>query len=174
MTAAPDRPSPRRLLGLVLVFFALTIPLAWLWLEWGQDLYTRFVYSLLRPLYALLDIRPAERGPVQPRLVSLIPFLVLMAITPSLGRWRRIWGSLIGVVTLVLFHLILLTVVDAAYGSHGAGTRAVATFFPILLINDGLPFLVWLVAARDFLRDIVPGLGEGAGAEAAPEEDDAA
>jgi hypothetical protein len=162
--ATSDAPSLLRLLVLVLVFFALTIPLAWLWLEWGQDFYTRFIAALLGPIYEILGIQRAKRGPVEPRLVSLVPFLVLMAITPSIGWQRRVWGSVFGIGALVAFHLVLLTAVDAAYARHGAGTRAVATFFPVLLINDGLPFLVWLVVARDLLRDIVPGLGEAAAA----------
>jgi hypothetical protein len=27
-------------------------------------------------------------------------------------------------------------------------------------VNDGIPFLVWIFFARDFLRQIVPALGE--------------
>ena len=137
------------------------MPLAWIWLEWVQVWYVRGLRLLLDPLYAAIGLpRQGGGGPAVPRLVSLVPFLVLMAITPGLS-WRRRWvGSLVGVAAIVAFHLVLFVMVDASYAVLGRGRRALTRIVPFMLVNDGIPFLIWLFFARDFLRRLVPGLAE--------------
>ena len=158
MSAVPVR----RLLLLLGLFLALSMPLAWLWLEWGQAYYVRLLRVLLHPVYRAIGLRHEVGGPVAPRLVSLVPFLVLMAITPAMS-WRRRWvGALVGVAVILGFHLVLFVMVDAAYAVLGRNRRALSRIVPFLLVNDGLPFLVWLFFARDFLRQLVPALGEEA------------
>jgi hypothetical protein len=167
--AESKRLGLRRALVLVLLFFALTVPLSWLWLEWGQRHYGTLLFSILDPLYEATGIRRERGNPVAPRLVGLVPFLVLMAITPALPWRRRLIGAAVGVGLLVGFHLILMIVVDIAYTGFGRTRRAIATFVPLLIINDGLPLLVWIVCARDFLRRVVPGLAEPADDESTGE-----
>jgi hypothetical protein len=152
----------RRLLLLILLFFALTLPLAWLWLESGEAVYARFLLQLLEPLYDSIGLRHTRGGPVSPRLVSVVPFVVLMAITPGLSWRRRVVGSLVGLLLIACFHLALFTLVDASYAVLGRSRRALTKIVPFLLINDGLPLLVWIFFARDFLRRLVPAFGETA------------
>jgi hypothetical protein len=157
MSAVPVR----RLLLLLLLFFALSMPLAWLWVEWGQARYVHLLRVVLGPVYRAIGLQPQGGGPVAPRLVSLVPFLVLMAITPSIP-WRRRWiGALVGTALIVCFHLLLFVVVDASYAVLGRNRRALSRIVPFMLVNDGIPFLIWLFFAREFLRQLVPGLAEG-------------
>lgn len=152
-------PAPRLLL-LLLLFFAGTLPLAWLWLEWGERAYVRLLWAILDPCYDAIGLRHRRGGPVAPRLVSVVPFVVLMAITPGLGWRRRAAGTLVGLAVIVGFHLLLFVLVDSAYAAFGRGRKALSRIVPFLLVNDGLPFLVWLFFARDFLRRVVPGFRE--------------
>ena len=154
------RVGASRLLVLLLLFFALTVPLAWLWIEWGERAYARFLLALLEPVYAAMGLRHHRGGPVSPRLISIVPFVVLMAITPGMALRRRIAGMLVGLVVIFCFHLLLFLLVDSAYAVFGKTRRALAKIVPFLLINDGVPFLVWLFFARAFLRDLVPALAE--------------
>lgn len=158
MSAAPVG----RLLGLLLLFVVLTMPLAWLWLEWGEAAYAHLLLAILDPLYDVLGLRHQRGGPVAPRLVSVVPFAVLMAITPGMGLRRRLVGVGVGLLVIACFHLFLFLFVDAAYVVLGRTRRALAKIVPLLLINDGIPFLVWLFLARDFLRSLVPALREPA------------
>jgi hypothetical protein len=151
-----------RLLLLLLLFVALTMPLAWLWLQWGEAVYAGLLWELLDPLYDWLDLHHQRGGPVGPRLVSVVPFVVLMAITPGMGWRRRVAGILVGLLAIACFHLLLFVLVDSAYVVLGRNRRALAKIVPFLLINDGIPFLVWLFFARDFLRRLVPALAEPA------------
>jgi hypothetical protein len=153
----------RRLLWLLALFFAGTLPLAWLWLGWGERFYVRLLWSILDPVYDAIGLRHQRGGPVAPRLVSIVPFVVLMAITPELGWRRRVAGTLVGLFVILCCHLLLFVLVDAAYGVFGRGRKALSRILPFLLISDGVPFLVWLFFARDFLRRLVPALREPRG-----------
>ncbi|TFG94203.1 MAG: hypothetical protein E4H11_07205 [Myxococcales bacterium] len=150
----------RRLLLLFLLFGVLTMPLAWLWLQWGEGVYVRLLWKLLDPLYDSLGLRHQRGGPVAPRLISIVPFVVLMVITPGMRWRRRLVGTLIGLLAIACFHLLLFLLVDSVYVVLGRNRRALAKIVPLLLINDGIPFLVWLFFARDFLRRLVPAFGE--------------
>jgi hypothetical protein len=150
----------RRLLLPLVLFFALSMPLAWLWLEWGQAVYVRLLRAMLDPIYHAIGLHHQGAGPVAPRLVSVVPFLVLMAITPAMS-WRRRWvGALVGMAVILGFHLFLFVMVDAVTSVLGRNRRALSRIVPLLLVNDGIPFLIWIFFARDFLRQIVPALGE--------------
>ena len=150
----------RRLAVLLLLFFALTLPLAWLWLAWLQEGYVALIFAVLDPLYAAIGLHHTRGGPVAPRLVSVVPFAVLMAITPGTPWRRRLRGLVLGLVLIFVFHLLFFTLVDAAYEVLGRRRRALAKIVPFLLLNDGLPFLVWVFFAREFLRELVPALAE--------------
>ena len=150
----------RRLLLLLLAFFALTTPLAWLWIQWGEGAYARLLLAILEPLYDAIGLRHQRGGPVAPRLVSVVPFVVLMAITPGMGWRRRVVGSLVGLAVIACFHLLLYLLVDAAYVVLGRNRRALSRIVPFLLINDGIPLLIWIFFARDLLRRLVPAFRE--------------
>jgi hypothetical protein len=153
-------PPLRRLGLLLLLFFALTMPLAWAWLAWGQDRYVELLFAILDPLYERLGLRHHRGGPVAPRLVSVVPFVVLMLITPGMSARRRAKGVLVGLVLIAVFHLGFFVLVDSAYAVLGRSRRALTKIVPFLLVNDGLPFLIWIFFARDFLRELVPALAE--------------
>jgi hypothetical protein len=150
----------RRLLVLLLAFVGLTAPLAWLWLAFGEERYARVLLAILDPVYDALGVRHRRGGPVAPRLVSLVPFAALMAITPGMGLRRRVAGTLVGLAVIAGLHLLLFLLVDSAYAAFGRSRRALTMIVPLLLVNDGIPLLVWLFFARDFLRRVVPGLAE--------------
>ena len=149
----------KRILLLFLEFVVLTVPLTWVWRTYLNDGYDHLLFQILDALYQQIGGQHAGRGPAGHRFVSFVPFLVLVAITPGLSLRRRAWGAALGSLAIFVSHLLMLFVSDAAYTIQG-GTDAVATVFPFLLLTDGLPLLIWFVLARDFLRTIVPGLGE--------------
>lgn len=150
----------KRILRLFLEFVVLTVPLTWLWRSYLNEPYGELLFQILDGLYQQIGGTHAGRGPAGHRFVSFVPFLVLVAITPGLSRRGRVLGATIGSLAIFVSHLVMLFVTDAAYAIQGKGSDAVATIFPFLLLTDGLPLLIWFVLARDFLSEIVPGLGE--------------
>jgi hypothetical protein len=154
-----DRVSAGRLLLLIVLFFVLSIPLAWLWQEWALSRYVAFLFSILRPLHDALGWPFAGKGGggLSLRFVSHVPFLVLVLLTPGLSWRRRALGALLGSAFIATTHLFVITLTNAAFAAGGGVFRRIA---PFVLIMDGMPFLAWLVVARDFLRTLVPGLRE--------------
>jgi hypothetical protein len=148
-----------RLLLLLFLFFAISIPLAWLWREWGVLRYVTFLLEVLRALHGALGWPFTGKGVggLSLRFIQHVPFLVLVFITPGLSWRRRVLGAMIGSAVITGMHLLVITFMSAAFL---AGRGAVFKVFPLILVMDGLPLLVWVVVARDFLRAIVPGLGE--------------
>ena len=55
----------KRLWLLVLEFLAITIPVAWLWIEWGRSAYLKFFLKLATPILMILGV-----SEFQPRLVQ--------------------------------------------------------------------------------------------------------
>jgi len=161
-----------RLLLLLLLFVALTMPLAWFWLEQGERIYVHLLRQAAGPIYDALGLRHQRGGPVVPRLVSVVPFVVLMLITPKMGWRRRVKGLLLGLLAIACFHVALFVLVDAIYAVLGHNRRALAKIVPFLLINDGIPFLIWLFVARDFLRSLVPAFERRGGSSGGPPAQD--
>ena len=154
-----QRISLGRILLLLVLFFALTVPLAWLWQEWGVKRYVAFQFAIMQLLHETLGWPFAGKGSggLSLRFVSHVPFLVLVLLTPRLSWRRRVLGGLLGSVFIVATHLFVITLVNVAFLAGGGVFRRVA---PFVLIMDGMPLFAWLVVARDFLRSVVPGLGE--------------
>lgn len=154
-----DRVSTGRLLLLLVLFFAFSIPLSWLWHEWGVDRYVALLFAILVSLRDAVGWPFAGKGGggLSLRYVSHVPFLVLVLLTPCLSVRRRVLGALLGSIFITATHLFVITLVNVAFLAGGNVFQKVA---PFILIMDGMPFLAWLVVARDFLRTLAPGLGE--------------
>jgi len=144
---------------LVVLFFVISVPLAWLWHEWGVDRYVVFLFAILSWLRGAVGWPFAGKGGggLSLRYVSHVPFLVLVFLTPCLSMRRRVLGAFLGSVFITATHLFVITLVNVAFLAGGSVFQKVA---PFILIMDGLPLLAWLVVARDFLRTLVPGLRE--------------
>lgn len=148
----------KRLLLLLLEFVVLSVPLTWVWIHWGKAHYVRGLFATLGVVYDLLGLPPTGRGAggVSLRYVSQVPFVVLMAITPGIHLRRRLVGWAVGALLIFASHVALVLLTDVAFAS---GRRVGVTILPLVVLVDGLPLLLWIVLARDFLRGVVPGLG---------------
>ncbi len=133
----------KQILLFTLSFVALTMLGTWLWMAGGDVLYDRALGPIARELYALLGIE--GRGSFRrTRFINLVPFTALMLLTPGLGTRRRARGLLLGWLVLVGSHLALN---GYAMASQARGN------LPLFAaqLSDALPFLLWLVLARDFV-----------------------
>jgi hypothetical protein len=155
----PEAPTLRQTLLALLLFFALTVPLVVVWMRWGLAWYVTFLVWVLQAFHHAQGWAFTGKGipGLSIRFVSLVPFVILVLVTPALSWRRRLVGSLVGVLLIVASHLFVLTLANAAFA---AGRGAIGRILPFIFLMDGLPLGIWLVVARDFLRHVVPGLGE--------------
>ena len=128
----------------------LSVGLSWLWLSEGKYVYAQFFGSVARPFFDLID-KPDVVIAFRDRFINLIPFLVLMAVTPGLSVRRRSVGTLLGLVVLVCGHLALtwLASITPRPGTGGFTMNAFTIRLAAMLFSDSLPFLLWaIIAAR--------------------------
>lgn len=143
----------KKALILGLEFVAITVPLTWLWMVWGRDAYTEVFNQLAPPLLAAVGYPNSRLGAVPHRFINYVPFLALMLITPGLSPLRRSLGTLLGCGVIFLGHVAFVAASIAAYARWGETPEAVARLFPMLLLCDALPFVLWAGIAHRFVRE---------------------
>jgi len=136
-----------------LKFVAITVPLVWLWVEWGRMAYGDLLHAVSGFLYELFGWGRPPSGSRE-RFVNIVPFLVLVLLTPRLSPVRR-WGGLAaGLGVLFVFHMIFHAIGQAYRGRIP---------LPVTQLSDALPFVLWLVIAHEFVRDSIRAFSSRAG-----------
>lgn len=150
----------------VLKVLAISAPLTWAWMEWGRGIYARIFPHLALPIYGWLGATSIVPNGDRERFLNYIPFLVLMLVTPRLSPTRRIAGTLLGMFAIFLGHVAFVGVADASFGPRGGITaQGFQTFFPALLLCDSMPFVLWAIIARDFVKEHAARIFESEAAE---------
>jgi hypothetical protein len=141
-------------------FVALTLLLTWLWLSGGNALYARAVGPIAREIYEWIGLTgPGTMG--RTRFINLVPFTSLMLLTPRLSLRKRMIGLVVGWLVLVASH-IALNGVAMASRSRGQLPPVAA------LASDAMPFLLWSVFARDFIREMMVRVRREPGSDTRP------
>lgn len=148
--------SPYRIaLELVVVSLALS----WLWISYGKGAYLQFFGSLARPFF---DSMGQEHIVVafRERFINVVPFLVLMAVTPGLSLRRRSLGTLLGLFVLFCSHLALTWLAGITPRPSAGGFRNDAFTIRLVanLVSDSLPFLIWATIAARQVRGLATWL----------------
>ncbi len=138
-----------RALLIALGFVAVTLPLTWLWFEGGRAFYGGVFTAVARPFYALLGLESVPIAAYRERYINLIPFVGLMLATPAL-TWRRRFGGLFAGLLLLLLSHLLLNVTPAFLPNQRATLP-----FAAAALSDALPFMIWVVLAREPLMRLV-------------------
>ena len=145
----------KRVVLLTLEVVAVTVPLTWLWLAWGREAYHGVFVQLAGPVPGWFGLPSYQLIAVPQRFINYVPFLALMIVTPRLSLARRVLGTLVGFGVIAVAHLAFYVVSVAVYAEHGMTPRAISALFPVLLLSDTLPFILWAIIARDVLRDAI-------------------
>jgi hypothetical protein len=155
----------KRNLLLALEFVALSVPLTWLWILWGQHGYSELLLRVAGPLLHPLGVTELVDSPARKRFVNYVPFVVLMAITPGLSARRRGLGLLLGLPAIFCCHVALVAVEAFSHSARRPTADPFSTVFPAALFTDAFPFILWAILAQRVLRrGFSPPRGaEGAG-----------
>jgi len=142
----------KRNLRLALEFVALSVPLTWLWVVWGQHAYAELLIRVAGPLLHPLGVTDVVDSPARKRFVNYVPFVVLVSITPGLSARRRGLGLLLGLPAIFCCHVGLVAVEFLAHGAHRPTSDPFSTVFPAALFTDAFPFILWAILAQEVLR----------------------
>ena len=152
----------RRPFLILLEFVAITVPLTWWWLHGGLEIYYEIFQRLAFPLLESMGVTTFSPGLVRDRMISFVPFVALMLITPDLSIRRR-FGGLAGGIALIFFsHVLLAYWAWVSFTRDGETGASMAHFFPGLLAVDALPLIIWAVLANRFLLGLISRVFSGA------------
>ena len=158
-----------RLLLTALKIIAISVPLTWLWMEWGRAAYGRIFAQLALPIYNLFGLTTLAPEGARDRFINYLPFLILMLITPRMTWQRRAGGTAIGFVVIFLVHVVFVWIASTAVNPDN--TIDVQGFKRIVGANqlsDSIPFVLWVVIAREFVWESAARLFSTAQAGAGP------
>lgn len=145
----------KSLLRILLEFIAVTLPLTWLWMSWGQDAYVELFRRVAFPILLALGVTNFPLGLVTDRMISFVPFLALMLVTPQIERVRRWVGIAVGFLILFVSHIGLSWWAWMSFVRDGSSEESMLKLFPALVLSDALPFLLWALFANRFLRGLL-------------------
>lgn len=139
----------------VLKAVALTVPLTWLWIEWGRAAYGRLFTQLAIPIFGMLGMTDTLPLGERDRFINYLPFLILMVITPRLSLVRRIVGIVVGFVLIFFLQVVFVYVAEVVGVQGGAVDRQdiYEKMLPLLLLSDAFPFVLWIVFAKEFVSE---------------------
>ena len=145
----------RRPFLILLEFIAITVPLTWWWLHGGLDIYYGIFQRLGFPLLQEMGVNTFSPGLVRDRMISFVPFIALMLITPGLSWGRRFGGLAAGILFIFLSHVLLAYWAWVSFERNGEVPSSMDDFFPGMLAVDAFPFVVWAIFANQFLVEAI-------------------
>jgi len=154
----------KKVLLLLLKIAVVSLPLTWLWMEWGRAAYARLFRQIAIPIYGYFGHTTILPNAARDRFIHFLPFLILMIVTPRMTWTRRIVGTVVGFVVLFAFQVLFVYVDHIS--TVGAGQQRTQegfeTFFPLMLLSDSLPLILWAIIAHEFVRGIASRIFESA------------
>ena len=149
-----------RLLKFFLILIGISLPLFYLWMEWGQTTYQRLVGAVVVPLAKELGEEKLNLFVVKGHLMNVIPFVALILSTPGLGWKRRLLGLTAGLLILFGWHLLFGLVLNHYQTLWGHNRKFYQLFIPAISVNSAVPVILWLAVAwkgvKDLLGEIFP------------------
>ena len=67
----------------------ISVPVTWLWLEWGREAYGQLFATLSIPIFGALGLTTIMPEGSRDRFINYLPFLVLVLVTPRMSWLRR-------------------------------------------------------------------------------------
>jgi hypothetical protein len=154
----------KKVLLRLLEIVAVSLPLTWLWMEWGRGAYALLFRQVAIPIYGYFGETAILPNASRDRFIHYLPFLILMIVTPRIPWMRRILGTLVGFAVLFAFQVLFVYVDHIS--TVGAGQQRTQegfeTFFPLMLLSDSLPLILWALIASEFVRGIASKIFEDA------------
>ena len=136
----------------LLKIVAVSAPLTWLWIAWGREAYAKLFVQLALPIYGLFGLTSLLPNAARDRFINYLPFLILMLITPRLTLRRRVVGIGVGFIVIFLVHVIFIYVASIAENlDNTINVRGFRKIVPANGLSDSVPFILWVIIARDFV-----------------------
>ena len=152
-----------RKLALFLAKLAVfSVVLCYVWFKGLQEAYPEILSPIAIHIIAWFGAKKWLLFLLMDHFTNLIPFIALVAATPLFFvRWRKtLTVVLVGLSTMVVLHLAISIVFYHFYEAYGFSETFYKLTVPVYLINDALPFVLWILFYHGMLGELF-GLRRG-------------
>lgn len=132
---------------LFLLKLALSVTvLGLIWFYYFQMLYPEILKPIFLPLFQSLGVRKWRLYQLLDHFTNLVPYIALIIATPGFFKnWKKTVISLVGgLAILIVGHFVLSYLDDYYYARYQQTKQFFRSTFHYYVINDALPFLLWL------------------------------
>jgi len=133
----------------LLLFFlslvVISVVLTWFWFDGLQVRYAMLFGPTAKFMFRHLGIHKSGLKLVIEHFTNLIPFIALCIALPRVPWKKRLLRSGLGLGILVVVHFIMIVAASAIYSAYAMSATAYKYIFPILIINDALPLILWFL-----------------------------
>ena len=141
------------LLKFLVKFLLVSLPLFTFWFWLGDDWYSVFYEKLVFVLFKIFQ-KDSSNFPIPTSFFNnLVPFTVLMIITPGIHYIRKIYLILFGNLIILAEHLlvgIILYFLDFVLKVSDQTFSLILT--PLSILSGTFPFLLWLILASEEIK----------------------
>jgi hypothetical protein len=136
----------RELSFFLLKVILITLILGFLWFWKLQELYPHILSPIAVPLFQWFGVKKWLLTRVMDHFTSIVPYVALVLATPdAIRNWKKTTLSLLGgIIILAISHLFLSWAVYHYSEQYRFSKSYFRATFPIFLICDALPLLLWL------------------------------
>lgn len=144
-----------KLLRFFLLLAAFSLPLFWLWMEWGQATYQKLVGTAIVPLARMLGEKDLNLFVLKAHYMNVVPLAALFLATPALGRKKRLAALALGLALLFIWHLLFSLMLNHYQILWGHDRRFYRLFIPAISVNSAAPVILWLILAWKGAKELL-------------------
>lgn len=144
-----------RLLRFFLLLAAFSLPLFWLWMEWGQTTYQKLVGTVIEPLARTLGEKDLNLFVLKAHYMNVVPLAALILATPALGWKKRLTALALGLAILYVWHLFFSLTLNHYQMLWGRDRRFYQLFIPAISVNSALPVILWFILAWKGVKELM-------------------
>lgn len=136
-----------KLFKFFVLLIGFSLPLFWVWMEWGQINYQKLMGAVIVPIAHSLGEKELNLFVLKAHYMNAVPLVALILATPALGWKKRLAALVLGLVLLLAWHLFFSLVLNHYQTLWGRDRRFYRLFIPAISVNSALPVILWLVLA---------------------------
>jgi len=118
-----------------------------LWHFYLQTAYPHFLKPVAVPFFQWVGVKKWRLSLLLDHFTNIIPYVALVLSTPGIIKeWKKTLFTLLGGLVILMIGHLLLSWIDYHYwAKYGMSRSFFRNTFHFLLLNDALPFGLWLL-----------------------------
>ncbi len=144
-----------KLLRFFLLLAAFSLPLFWLWMEWGQEVYQKLIGLAIVPLVQALGEKGLNLFLLKAHYMNVVPLTALILASPALAWRKRLMALALGLAILYVWHLLFSLILNHYQTLWGPDRRFYRVFIPAISVNSALPVILWSILAWEGVKELL-------------------